>query len=761
MSAIEVVVRPRPETAPSTALAPLHGLFDVIVDGVNITARLGEGQALAVLSDLGHAVSALSRGKRDRITLPLYAEDQPWELGLEADGSEVLVSVYRVGPQPEVAVHERRVDLILLRAAVTRAIDETNLREATAGAATALATARHLLESPWPSYGRRPIERRTATVASRAAGGLVFSVEAAFRCENAESPGRASADLERADLHALLMKGTLAASLRGRSVRSDGVYPFLVAERLVALADELLDAWRGERALVRRVSVDGAYLAVQRGPGDGTLTFTLAPRGAKRDGAGVTLVEIEPPSFVKAVARFARALADKFIELDKSQAKNLRLVALLRAAQELDSAIADATADDSLTNPEPESYRSFGLPRARSERGTWEHGGKMRFLPRWVATVPGIDLRATFHCGERIVVGSQREVACLESTSGQVLWRVPGPRAACVATPLGVARVHQDGLLELIDLERGEARFSTRLRPRATIGAAGALVNAPGLPRLLVLAEGDRSVTAIDLVSGDVRWRYSARRPTNYRLRRAGKLLLAAGGDSALVALDVVTGEVVWRVRDRLPFSGDLCVDKDSAFALAGGPIGPARLFHVDLWSGAVRWMHELDDRPVSGQAPLVASGRVMVPVRDRRGVGVTALFRDNGEAAWRHEPGLTSPMTAWLAVDDTLVANSASGALLSIEAETGCLRFNHVFSSPVDADQPRRLEPVLRNGALFVPQHRVHVVRPRDGEVIGSVPTDLIPDLLRVDERCTVYIAEESGHLAAFAVAPKLELVR
>jgi hypothetical protein len=247
-----------------------------------------------------------------------------------------------------------------------------------------------------------------------------------------------------------------------------------------------------DRLETRQITVDGAYLAVQRGPGDGTLTLTVAPRGGKRDGAGVTLVEIEPPSFVKAAARFARALADKFVELDKSQAKNLRLVALQRAAHELDSAIADATADDSLTNPEPESYRSFGLPRTRAERGPWEHGGKMRFLPRWVATVPGIDLRATFHCGERIVVGSARETACLESTSGQVLWRLAGPRAACVATPLGVARVHQDGLLELIDLERGEARFSTRLRPRSTIGAAGVLVNATGLPRREVLAEGDR-----------------------------------------------------------------------------------------------------------------------------------------------------------------------------------------------------------------------------------------------------------------------------
>jgi outer membrane protein assembly factor BamB len=237
--------------------------------------------------------------------------------------------------------------------------------------------------------------------------------------------------------------------------------------------------------------------------------------------------------------------------------------------------------------------------------------------------------------------------------------------------------------------------------------------------------------------------------------------LLAAGGDSALVALDVVTGEVVWRVRDRLPFTGDLCVDKDSAFALAGGPIGPVRLFHVDLWSGAVRFNAELDDRPIPGQAPLIGRGRVMIPVRDRRGVGVVALGRETGEVMWRHEPGLGSPTTAWFALDDILVANTAAGALLAIEAETGTLRYNHVFSRNVDADQPRRLEPVLRNGALFVPQHRVHVVRPRDGEVIGSVPSDLIPDLLRVDDRCSVYLAEESGHLAAFGVAPKLELVR
>ena len=107
------------------------------------------------------------------------------------------------------------------------------------------------------------------------------------------------------------------------------------------------------------------------------------------------------------------------------------------------------------------------------------------------------------------------------------------------------------------------------------------------------------------------------------------------------------------------------------------------------------------------------------------------------------------------------MIANSAAGTLLCLDATSGNLRYNHVFARHVEADQPRRLEPVLRSGALFVPQHQVHVVRPRDGEILGTVPTDLIPDLLRVDERCDVYVAEESGHLAAFGAAARLTLVK
>jgi outer membrane protein assembly factor BamB len=758
MSAIQVVVRPRPETAPSSALAPLYGLFDVIVDGVNITARLGEGQALALLADLGTAVSSLARGKRDRETLQLYTDDEAWEIGLEADGADVLVSVFRSGASPQVAVHDRRVELLELRRAILAALTEAPLQKAPPAIVASLASARRLLDTPWPSFGRRPLTREVTTVAPRPLGGLNFSATVNVRC--ASSNNGHNSELERADLHSLLGRGSFSLVCRNRSVGLGEACLFLLAERLVMLGDDVFDAWRAQRAVFRRASVDGVQLSVRRGPGDGPVTLSVRARDAA-ESEQLSFPELDARTFAGAATRFAHALAEAYRSHDPNQARNLRLKALIRAATTLSDSLADSIADDSLQNPEPESYRSFGLPRARAERGMWEAGGKMRFLPRWVATVPNIDLRATFQCGERLIVGSQRETACIERGTGQVLWRVPTPRAASVVTPLGLARLQPDGTIVLHELENGEARFTIHVAPRANGGATGALVNAAGLPKLLVVAEGDRSVTAIDLVSGDVRWRYTAKRPANYRVRRAGKLILVAGGDSALLALDVSSGEVVWRVRDRLPFSGDMSIDHDAVFALSGGPIGPTRLHHVDLWSGEVRWSKELEERPATGQAPLLAAQVVAIATRDRRGMGISAYDRATGAAVWDQAPGLSSPTTALLAVDETLIANSASGALLCLDANTGTLRYNQVFSRHVDADQPRRLEPVLRNGALFVPQHQVHVVRPRDGEVIGSIPSDLIPDLLRVDERCNVYIAEESGHVAAFSVAPRLTLVK
>ncbi len=758
MSPVHVVLRSPAEGIPA---ASLRGVLDIVIDGINITAQAGRTQGLNLLAELGHALGALLRGRASRSTAQLATDGESWELGLEIDGPEVLLSVIRAGPCPEVAVLEKRVLLDELREALEAALEQTLSGRVPVGHRAVLEAARDQLIQKIAKA--KPLSR--GLVQDRGlidpTGNLCLQADAAFRLgeafEEIDEPR-----VERADLHALLVAGRFTISSGHRELSLKNCQLFLVAERLVWLAEDALDSWQAARPLFRRLHVEGVRLGMRRGPGDGPVALSIALLSS--EGAPekqMTLPDLEPTAFVETIAAYAEALCDRFALHDRQQSKNLRINALIECCEVLKSRLAELKVDDAKTNEEPENFKSYGLPKVElSAKGTWSEGGEMRFMPRWVAAVPHVDLRSTFLYREQLIVGSAREVAALEPRTGDIRWRIQSERAATVATPVGIARIHADGRIRLHDLADGEVRAVTRLQPRSGGGAAGALVNTPGLPRMLLVAEGDRSITAVDLTTGEVRWRHSANRPARFRLRRAGRLVLVSGGDAALLALDVITGEIAWKVRDRLPFSGDIAVHGDSAIALSTSSVGAARLHHIDLWSGQQRWTAYLDDQPVFGENPMISGNSVIVPTQDRRGVGAAAYQLESGELLWEHEPGLCATATAWLALDDRIIANSASGTLLCLDSRQGEAIFNHVFSRQVEVDQPRRLAPILSNGALFVPQSQVEVIRPTDGALIGSVPCDLIPDLMRVDDSCNVYIAEESGHIAAYSVAPQLRLI-
>jgi outer membrane protein assembly factor BamB len=287
-------------------------------------------------------------------------------------------------------------------------------------------------------------------------------------------------------------------------------------------------------------------------------------------------------------------------------------------------------------------------------------------------------------------------------------------------------------------------------------------VSSPGLPKLLVVTEGDRHLVAIDLTSGEARWRYACGRAGAVRLKRVGKLLYVACGDSALTAVDVQTGAVVWRVRDRLRFRAVPAADHDALFAVAGGAGSAASVHAIDPYSGRVSWTSRLPTSPCTTEGPpLLGATSVAVAVRDRRGLRIVGFDRETGAPLFHTEP--VAPIgTSWLAVDDLLCGNTPTGELVGVDAARGAVRWRRELGRSLESDVPRRLEPVLRSGALFVPHVNVHVVRPSDGGLLGTVgPCDAIPDLLRVDERCDVYVAEESGHMVAFGAGPHLSLVK
>jgi outer membrane protein assembly factor BamB len=797
-------------TPAKRAARPAREVLNVFIGGANVMALVGAGKDHAqsspqrthagiagVLRDLGAAVFSLSMRPRGKTMVRLY--DEPWELCVERLCEAASLSVYRGGNEPVVAVYDRIVPFTEVVASLREAIGDVLTR----GAAPApllvelTATEQALAAIPPLSWDASTLPKATTVLVEPDAAAAV-SVGAEFLMREGEASSdadsRAAWNVDRTDLHALLMKGRIRVLVRGREVDLGDGYPFLLAERFVAIVRQALDAW--ERGTAHHVRVQaGSVLVGVRLDDDGSVALTLGaarlggvggfPPRNDGDRAVYTFPALRVPDLVDGAVTYGRALARAILRRDRSQGRNLRLIAFRRQVREVAELLREASKDDERVNPSPDSYRAF-LTGVRDEPGCAPTAAllqsvpaRLRYALRWRALVPGIDLRATFLCGDRLVVGGAAETFCLDRATGEVLWRAPTERATSVVTPLGIARLHADGELTVHDLGTGEVTLRSWLAPRTGGPPAGAVVNIPGLPRLLIVTEGERHLVALDLASGEPRWRFAWGKKGTLRLKRAGRLLYFTCGDTALSALDVLTGEVVWRARDRLRFRGPPVLAHDAVFAVAGGLHSRAHLLAVDACSGKVRWMTPIADGTSAaslrrGQdssqgavltiegAPLPVEGAVVCAVRDRRGVKLAAWERDSGEAMWSTSSYVAPPGTSWLGVDDLLIGNTPTGELVAVEADSGETRYRHRFGAMLETDVPRRLEPVLRSGALFVPHADIPIVRPRDGVSIGSVGScDAIPDLLRVDERCDVYVAEESGHMAAFAAGPRLTLVK
>ena len=783
-----------PPPAPrSTTRARTSEVLDLFIQGANVTARVAERHASCVLRDLAFALGELIPSPRGKRIVRFY--DDAWELCVERVGTSATLSVYRGGSEPTVLVYDRPVVFAEMCASVVDAIDTTLARKAGGPVARELAEIRSVLvERPEISDDDADDELAPpVSIEIERNAPISFAAEFPMRPGASESSAGESG-VERADLHALLVRGRMRAEVRGRAVELGDAYPFLFAERLLDLSRRAVDAWERGQPFFARMDAGGVMLGLRSTADDdlprAALTLGPASRPDRSRGDARPLLEVLPrvvddaPSsrrgtatfpelslfdVVESALAFGRALVRAVVRRDRAQGTNLRLAAFRRDLRAVSDALRDVRRQDSRINPAPESYRAFAenrRTRPSTDAAPLSSAARLRYTQRWQALVPGIDLRATFLCGDRIVIGSAAETFCLERTTGELLWRKNTPRAASVVTPAGIARIGNDGAIALHDFATGDVTLRAWIAPRVSGPCAGAVVSSAGLPRLLIVTEGERHLVAIDLTSGEARWRYqwsSSGRSGALRLKRAGKLLYVASGDSALTAVDVQTGAVVWRIRDRLRFVAAPTVDHECLFAIAGGSSSAAALHAIDPFSGQLSWTARLLSTPNSVEGPpLLAGSSVCVAVRARRGLRLAGFHRETGKQLFETETPVAPVGTSWLAVDDLLVGNTPTGELVGVDASTGAVRYRHSFCRTVESDVPRRLEPVLRSGALFVPHVDVHVFRPSDGAHLAQIgPCDAIPDLLRVDERCDVYVAEESGHMAAFGVGPRLSLVK
>jgi outer membrane protein assembly factor BamB len=733
-------------------LAALVPLFDDLVP----LEPLCESGAVALARELAFAVGDLVAGARERAVVPTEAPGPgaSWEVGLERDGDELAVTLFRQGDRARVAQTGRRLALEAARQAVLAAL------EAAGGGDRGLGLARDALERAHdeapPSTRRashRPVELRSSKKSA-----LVLRATFELR----ELLQAAPSDVARADLFPLLFRGDLVLTV-GKSRRGLGdAHLFLLAEQLVALASAALRARPGRPGTLRRLLPGGVSCGVEL-DGRGDAILHVSDGSAEDSGAGGWRLPPVPCRDLAVAAKsFGARLVGAVVAVDPSQRHNLRLTAFRRALREL-AAELGAGLPAPIRNEAPASYRAFvesAPPPAVSSRPV---PGKLRFEEAWRADVPGLDLHAVFVAGERMVVGSTRELACIDRASGHILWTRRTHRAASVMTPAGVARIGADGLLAVHDVATGDSIFRVQLRPCSGASTSGAVIATPGLPRMLLVGEGSRHLVAVDLASGEVRWRRAvksrdaqSRQPV--RLRPAGKLVVVASGEPVLAALDLLTGEVVWRTAGAGRYV-HAALDAGELFALSVGS-DAASVERIEPWTGTVAWRTTLP-RGMRPSAPIAAGGSVVIaakPPRGEPGAALVALDRATGTVRWERPP--TRGRLACVGLDDLVLCNGEDGTLVALDAQSGEARWRRLLCEGRAADRPAALAPVLRSGALFVPQAELYVVRPADGALLGRLPTDLVPDALRVDAECGVYVAEASGYVAAYRALPALRLV-
>lgn len=764
MRSFEIFVVPEPfsvrDARPSRRA---REVLDVFIHGANVTARVSEQRTTCVLRDLGTAVADLGARSSGKALVRFY--DEPWEICVERFGTSAALSVYRAGADPEVGVYDVHVPYADVHAGVRDAVRSAVEADTSGPLAAELRGVLASLQRPAVESSEQEPTPSPASIETDDTAPISFGADFELRCRK----DAGLVGVERTDLHALLFCGRLRAEVRGRPVDLGDGRPFLFAERLLALSQRALSHWERGQVLAVRCDAGGPIVGVRVAmDGRAALSFSDA-----RGGISTTFPALAVTDVVEAALAYGRSIVRVVLRHDRSQASNLRLGGLRRQLRDAQVALREAAKEDAVVNADPAPYRAFAESVRPASPDTLASqagprvptGGRLHYQPRWRALVPGIDLRATFLCKDSLIVGGSADTFCLDTATGQVRWRVETPRAISVPTPLGLARLHADGELRVLDFASGETTVHAHLDPRVGGPPAGAVVGSPTLPRLLVVTEGERHLVAVDLASGERRWRFAWGAGDRVRLRRAGKLLYVSSGDATLTALDVTSGALVWRARDRLHLRGAPVIDHDVVFAITGGTSGRTHLHALCAFSGVAKWSAPVPEetRSCTTEGPPLVCGRsVLVAFRERLGVHLAAYDRETGQPKWK-TPHVVAPIgTSWLGLGELAVGNTPTGEVVGLCARTGKTLYRHVLGRILEADVPRRLEPVLRSGALYVPHVDVHVLRPSDGAHLATIgPCDTIPDLLRVDESCNVFLAEESGHLVSFAAGPRLQLVK
>lgn len=742
---------------------------DIVIDGASISGRIDEDSIFFLVRDMLFAVERLCR--EDGAARVSFYEG-PWELVLQRVRSAALITLYRGGRRPEVLVKDQQVpfdQVVRGILASSRELYSSALRlDSSAGddpvirsMVSAQKRVEAILDEPG-AYAPCPVPKRK-TISStrwrtpRSKDSFSFGFQLHATVSDLLTPGRP----QGSDLNALLFKGQHVVHARGRRLVLGRGFLFLQTERLMASLRQLLTAWEEGRPMSVRLLSDGLVVGVRLGRDDG-LVVTLMD-SADKD-AIIVLNDLTPWEYADAVLGVARELRRLIVETNPLQRRNMRMESMSRELRVLSTWIKDCQRG-AVINKDVERYRRIEEPRSSSSPPlpAVSETSRLRFQERWRVEVEGLDLHGTLLLGKMASISARGSVLGVDTETGNVMWRRETDRLDAryqVAGTDGLARAALSGDIEMLDLYSGVCRWRTQLSPRSG-GAPVLLVVEHGpSPGLVVAAEDEKKLVALDMRTGEPRWRFATARGGRFALRRFGRLLYVVSNDGNLNAVDIEDGSLVWRFTQRTRFVTPPALSNDTLLAPGGRPGRSAgQLIALNAYSGERKWCAPLGGGALT--SPIVADNAALVPIRTGQRYELVAVDTVSGEELWRKDCDGWASQCALMALGESFIINAAGGILRSVGARSGEERWTTILGPSCSDDVPFNLRVVLRGGMLFVPADTIYVVRPEDGYVIHSLGGEPpVPDLLQVAPSLAVFVGEDSGHIAMYDLSSRLSVV-
>lgn len=742
--------------------------LDIRVAGTSICERTEADSVFFLIRDMLLAVDKLAGG--EEIARVSFYEG-PWELVLQRVGSRAYLTFYRSGRRPQVIVKDKPVAFKALVTGVVESaedlISRANQIDPLAEKDPLIAEIRQTASQvkkrvrDFRNEGQsKPVQtdpvRSTRWHKPRTEGSFSFGFQLLPSFTDLLAPGKPQGN----DLSGLLFRGQHVVHARGRRRLLGQGFLFLQTERLLASLRQLLSAWEEGRPMSVRLISDGLIIGVRLGSDDG---LSVSLMDSSSEDTIVVVNDLTPWEYADAVLGVARELRRVIVDINPHQRRNLRLEGFSREIRSLAN-WAKEQRRGVVINEDIERYQN--QPKIRPVHGSrvvLGEASRLRFQEYWRIEVESPDLSGTLLCGNIAVISSRNSVLGIDTENGAMAWRREYPAVETRSQLVGgdgFVRASQNGTVELVDLHMGVVRWKTELLPRSG-GAPVLLVIEHGpTPGLILVAEKERRIVALDVRSGEPRWRFTAARGGTFALRRFGRLIYISSNDSHFNAVDVEDGSLVWRFTDRTRFLTPPAVSGDRVLVVGGRPGRPeGRMYALNAFSGKKHWSTPLGGGAVT--APIVADGVALVPVRTGRRHDFVGVDVSSGEILWRRACSGWADPSALMTLDRRFIVNSAGGTIRAIGAKDGEERWTTRLGPTCSDDVPLNLRVVLRGGMLFVPADTVYVVKPEDGHIVHSLGGDPpVPDLLHVDPSCAVFVAEDSGHMAMFGLSSCLRVV-